>query len=47
MFEVYPEMSCGFLEVVYQECLAQESKRHGLSVYLGTYPKARMTRLAR
>ncbi|WAR43073.1 GxxExxY protein [Methylomonas rapida] len=28
VFEVYREMGCGFLEAVYQECLAQEfSKR--------------------
>ena len=24
VFEVYREMGCGFLEVVYQECLAKE-----------------------
>lgn len=24
VFEVYREMGCGFLEVVYQECMAKE-----------------------
>jgi len=26
IFEVYREMGCGFLEAVYQECLAKEFK---------------------
>ena len=29
-FEVYKEKGCGFLEGVYQECLALEFKRQGI-----------------
>jgi len=29
-FEVYEEMGCGFLEAVYQECLAMELKTQGI-----------------
>ena len=29
-FEVYKEKGCGFLEAVYQECLALEFKRQGI-----------------
>jgi GxxExxY protein len=31
VFEVYREMGCGFLEAVYQECLAREFARRGVS----------------
>jgi len=31
VFEVYKEMDCGFLEAVYQECLAVELSRRGIS----------------
>ena len=30
IFEVYREMGCGFLEAVYQECLAKELKKQGI-----------------
>ena len=30
LFEVYREMGCGFLEAVYQECLAREFARQGI-----------------
>lgn len=30
IFEVYPEMGCGFLEAVYQECLEKEFTRKGI-----------------
>lgn len=31
VFEVYREMGCGFLEAVYQECLAKEFSLRGIS----------------
>lgn len=30
VFEVYREMGCGFLEAVYQECLAREFVKQGI-----------------
>jgi len=30
VFEVYREMGCGFLEAVYQECLAKELSKRGI-----------------
>jgi GxxExxY protein len=30
IFEVYKEMGCGFLEAVYQECLAKEFRLRGI-----------------
>nr|MBF0223415.1 GxxExxY protein [Desulfobulbaceae bacterium] len=30
VFEVYREMGCGFLEAVYQECLARELAKRGI-----------------
>jgi len=30
VFEVYREMGCGFLEAVYQECLAKEFSKQGI-----------------
>ena len=30
VFEVYREMGCGFLEAVYQECLAKEFSKRGI-----------------
>jgi len=30
VFEVYREMGCGFLEAVYQECLAREMTKSGI-----------------
>lgn len=30
IFDVYREMGCGFLEAVYQECLAKEFSRRGI-----------------
>ena len=30
IFDVYPEMGCGFLEPVYQECLEKELKSRGI-----------------
>ncbi len=30
VFEVYREMGCGFLEAVYQECLAEEFQRQSI-----------------
>ena len=30
VFEVYREMGCGFLEAVYQECLAKELRRRDI-----------------
>lgn len=32
IFEVYREMGCGFLEAVYQECLAREFEIRGVPV---------------
>jgi len=31
VFEVYREMGCGFLESVYQECMARELSKRGIS----------------
>jgi GxxExxY protein len=47
-FEVYKELGCGFLEAVYQECLAMELEAHAVpfrpQVELGLQYKGRKLR---
>ena len=33
VFDVYREMGCGFLQVVYQECLSKELSMRGILYY--------------